>query len=203
MGALLRYNISHVLEAAPFALLAGAVYLLLRRRYLRSLGRAGKTPRSETVRLLLVCYLAGLFALVWTPGGFWSDLWLWLRFGWPMRPVRFFDGVYDFRFSVPRLVRYMFRAENGWLRSGLLGNVLLCVPLGLLAPLVQEAPRCDKTVLTGLGLSVIIELVQPLFGRACDVDDMLTNTLGALAGYLLFRIVRALLPETVRRLREE
>ena len=45
-----------------------------------------------------------------------------------------------------------------------------------------------------MGVSIFIELVQPLVGRTRDVDDLILNTLGALLGWLI-----VLLVQTVRR----
>jgi glycopeptide antibiotics resistance protein len=79
--------------------------------------------------------------------------------------------------------------------AGAAGNVVLFVPLGFLLPLL--APRLDRfwrTVGTGFVVSSAIELAQVAFPgvRRADVNDVLMNTLGAAAGYLLYRLaVRA------------
>lgn len=71
-------------------------------------------------------------------------------------------------------------------------NVLLFVPLGVFIRLVLRRGVVVAT-LTGLALSLAIELTQRtgvwgIYGcayRKFDVDDLLVNTLGALAGALL------------------
>lgn len=79
--------------------------------------------------------------------------------------------------------------------AGAAGNVVLFMPLGFLLPML--APWFDRfwrTVATGFVLSSLIELSQVAFPgvRRADVNDVLMNTLGAAAGYLVYRLaVRA------------
>lgn len=69
-------------------------------------------------------------------------------------------------------------------------NVLLFVPLGLLLPAFWPDYRSlRRTALAGLGLSLSIELIQIFSWRLTDIDDLLTNTLGAVLGYLLFSLI--------------
>lgn len=69
--------------------------------------------------------------------------------------------------------------------ANVLLNVALFVPLGGLLPLLWK--KCRKWYVTlpiGFGLSLAIELVQLAFCLgSCDVDDLFTNTLGAVIGY--------------------
>ena len=67
-----------------------------------------------------------------------------------------------------------------------LGNLGWFVPLGLLLP-GKKAPRWLWRLLAGLALSAMIEAIQYLLGTGVsDVDDVLLNGLGALAGYGIF-----------------
>ena len=69
--------------------------------------------------------------------------------------------------------------------ANVLLNVALFVPLGGLLPLLWQ--KCRKWYVTlpiGFGASLAIELVQLAFCLgSCDVDDLFTNTLGAVIGY--------------------
>ena len=70
-------------------------------------------------------------------------------------------------------------------------NILMLVPLGFLLPFIWPATaKLICTVLYGFSFSVLIEVSQ-LFttARTTDIDDVLMNTLGALIGYLLFRLL--------------
>lgn len=73
-------------------------------------------------------------------------------------------------------------------------NMVLFMPLGFLCPLISKRyQRVKNTLFTGFGLSLTIEIAQ-LFTlyRATDIDDLLTNTIGTLLGYLCFRLLHRL-----------
>lgn len=67
-------------------------------------------------------------------------------------------------------------------------NVLLFLPLGVLLPLfLGDACSMKTAAVWGFGLSLFIELIQLFTLRLTDVDDLITNTLGAILGYFLAR----------------
>lgn len=75
--------------------------------------------------------------------------------------------------------------------EGYLLNIVLFLPLGFLLPLIwPENDRLGRVLLFGAALSLVIELSQLLNIRSTDIDDLLLNTLGALLGFLLFRLYR-------------
>ena len=77
----------------------------------------------------------------------------------------------------------------GYVKNTVL-NILLFLPLGFLLPFLWKRFESAKTIfLTGLLFSAGIEFLQIFTWRLTDVDDLITNSLGALLGYLLFRIV--------------
>lgn len=64
-------------------------------------------------------------------------------------------------------------------------NVLLFVPLGVILPLFWcKFRKPMDTVYVGFAMSLMIELLQILTYRATDINDLITNTLGAYLGYL-------------------
>jgi glycopeptide antibiotics resistance protein len=74
-------------------------------------------------------------------------------------------------------------------------NVLLFVPLGVLAHILWRR-NLRQAVLIGLGVSLMIEITQLTgnFGaaqfayRIFDVDDLMTNTAGAAAGWIVANV---------------
>ncbi len=69
-------------------------------------------------------------------------------------------------------------------------NILLLMPFGFLVPLIW--PNTNKPasiVLSGLSFSLLIEISQLFNFRQTDIDDIVLNTLGALIGYLLFKLI--------------
>lgn len=81
---------------------------------------------------------------------------------------------------------------QGWLNVFL--NIALFVPLGVLLPLLfQQFRKWYWMLAAGFGGSATIELLQFLTGRGmCDVDDLFTNTLGAMLGWAAVMLILAL-----------
>ena len=121
---------------------------------------------------LFAVYLSGMFAVAGLPD---------------IRYIRFEANVNLVPFQ------YMFSDyENSLL------NVLLFVPLGCFLPLLwQKFKPFYRTVLFGLGVSLLIEVLQIFTYRATDVNDLMTNTLGTFLGWCLGRLLLALCPGIV------
>jgi glycopeptide antibiotics resistance protein len=79
-------------------------------------------------------------------------------------------------------------------------NVLVFLPLGVLLPLVARVRSVPAALLGGFALSLLMELLQLLNtatghgGHIADVNDLLANTVGCVAGYALFRLALLLAP---------
>lgn len=66
-------------------------------------------------------------------------------------------------------------------------NILLFVPLGCLLPAIwHEYRSVRKTALFGFALSLVIETLQMFTFRLTDIDDLIFNTLGTVAGYYIY-----------------
>ena len=75
-------------------------------------------------------------------------------------------------------------------------NIVLFVPLGLFLPLLFEHCCHIKNILLyGFILSFGIEVLQLFSYRTTDIDDIIANTLGTLAGYLIFCFLGKLYPK--------
>ncbi len=68
------------------------------------------------------------------------------------------------------------------------GNIILFVPFGVLLPLAFKVER--STIVYGCAASVLVEIIQLAFAMgAADIDDVILNTLGAVIGYVAYRII--------------
>lgn len=165
------------LQALPFALLAGIVYALWRKKQVPDLS-SGRLVLST----LFVCYLAGLLCVTlfyYVIG----DLYYFLFYHAPSGSnPHWFCFEYDL---VPDFF-HNFGSEN-------LGNILMFLPFGLLYPFFDQQAGWGRTVLAGVAVSLGIELLQPIFGRSFDVNDVILNTLGAVASATVFFVLRAIL----------
>lgn len=158
-----RYSLSALLFAAAVS----ALWLLGR----RVAGRRG-LDRRYALTLALVAYLAALIQITALRIGLVTPRWL--RGG--LRPIP--------------LKTLLVTAEEGpWMFVyHTLGNLMWFAPLGFL--LAARSPRWTalRCLRLGAALSAGIEAVQFLLGTGiCDVDDVLLNALGALAGHGLWR----------------
>lgn len=129
--------------------------------------------------ILFAVYLSGVFAVVGLPD---------------IRYVRF-----DPHYNITPFA-YMFSDLTNTVL-----NVLLFVPLGFFLPVFWERfLPFPRAVLFGFFTSLLIESLQIFTLRATDVNDLMTNTLGTLLGWILARITLKLIPAWVpgHRIRE-
>ena len=69
------------------------------------------------------------------------------------------------------------------------GNICLFLPIGFGLPLLWKRITAGKTALIALGAALFIELGQLPQARGTDIDDLWLNVLGAVIGYLLYRLI--------------
>lgn len=74
------------------------------------------------------------------------------------------------------------------------GNTAMFIPLGIVFPILdRNLTTHARAIMAGVGISACIEILQlPFFDRVSDIDDLLLNSLGYLAGYGLYLLVKKL-----------
>lgn len=79
---------------------------------------------------------------------------------------------------------------KGYFYLNVVMNVVAFMPFGFILPIISPKNRGIFSVtLLGFELTFLIELLQKFLKvGSFDVDDMLLNTVGALLGFLLFKI---------------
>lgn len=179
-------------QVVPISLLAGLVYAAGRYAVLQRRG----IPvgwRTELLRVMFVCYVAGLVNLVLVPPNFWGDIWYCLLVagfdGWTA--PRLFSGYFSL---TPTFFRYLtgeFIGSPGtWVTTMLAGNFLMLVPMGIFVPLVFPRMRGRRMAAAALLIPLAMELLQPVVGRSFDTDDLICNSLGILLGWCLAALLR-------------
>lgn len=157
-----------VTRAARFALAVCLIYAVLRLLWLK-IRKRRFDPKSELVRLAFVAYFAALAEIIALRGGSGNT-----------RAVQ----------PVP------LRTTLGEMKNGawpfvyhLVGNMIWFVPLGMFLGkkgLMQAA-------LTGAGVSLALEILQwLLMTGVSDIDDVILNALGTLAGKFLIVLLTKL-----------
>ena len=125
----------------------------------------------------------------------WHTLWLFV-FAIYIFGVFHFTGAgtiynikqYGMEFNTGRLNLIPFSDTNiDYIGYGL--NVVLFVPLGFLLPLLCSNFSQIKYVCSaGIILSLLVEISQLLNIRSTDIDDLILNTVGAMLGFIMFRL---------------
>ncbi|WP_161843938.1 VanZ family protein [Pseudoflavonifractor sp. 524-17] len=167
----------YFLQVLPIALTAGILYALCRGRR-RSRGSAG----GAVWPALFVCYLTGLICLTLLIKII-GDIYYYLFYHMPSGS-RYFQFVFEYDL-IPDFFLH-FGSEN-------LGNILMYLPFGVLYPQFSRRAGWGRTVAAGLTVSLAIELVQPLFGRSFDINDIILNGIGVILSAAVYFALNAAL----------
>ena len=78
-------------------------------------------------------------------------------------------------------------------------NIILFIPLGIMLPFLwKKYDTLRETLFFGFLMSLAIELLQILTYRATDINDLIANTIGAVLGYFVFRIISCIIPSVTK-----
>lgn len=104
-----------------------------------------------------------------------------------------FRETYTLQYNYMPLWSYLsfFRGEDDRLLAENIMNVVVFIPIGLLAGISFRQLSWKRSFVIGFCLSVGIEILQFMMSRGfSEVDDVMHNTLGCLIGYGLFYLIR-------------
>ncbi|OUN97350.1 hypothetical protein B5F98_06380 [Pseudoflavonifractor sp. An44] len=182
--------VASFLQVVPITCLVGLIYVLYRVIKIKQ-QNSGINWKIEIVRLLFVCYLTGLLNLTITPQNFWSHIWAFVFVGYSGIELTLFDGSLNL---VPSLVRWLQGnlLLGSWVKTMLVGNILMYIPMGLLFPFTFPRLSRQKLWLTAVIVPAIIEIIQPVVGRSFDIDDLICNFIGILLGYAAAHLLKKL-----------
>lgn len=200
MSTIFRYLLRMVLPAIAGALLWGLTYPWRRQRRTKKGRQAGLW--REGALLLLFMFVSGLLWLTLTP----PDLEYFFQTGrWLYSPGVPFQGGVNLIPVVESWRLFRFYLEKGmwsaiWVNFP--GNIIMFMPIGFFAGLLGDKPRWWKGGGWAFLLSLFIEVSQLFVARGTDVDDLILNTLGGLAGYGLYLLVFCLAPALTERCKQ-
>ena len=189
--------VDYALQMLPCMGLGLLLFYCLRPLRMGRLARLGLSsgPLREGALLLFILFCTGLAAVTLFPSYFWHiDHWYGFLRGeeplfWPI------DWDRQLQLLQTNLFQEIRRAFKGrWVMFLMVANIGIFTPVGFFPALLWRRPRWWKALLVGFGTSFFIEFVQFFIGRSSDVDDLILNTSGALAGYWIFCLFRALFP---------
>lgn len=191
MSAVIR----NLFRMAPFMLIALPVVLAVRIFLCRLRKKAGIPVRTahEVWLLVFTVYLVGLASLTvfpivrWQEGGL--SFQLYGRGNVNLIPFRIFTDS----------LRMASQGDTTYFLINFLGNIATFLPIGFFPMLLFSRMTVKKASAVGFCVSLFIEVCQIVIQRGCDVDDLLLNTLGALLGALLYRLLSLKWKETFDR----
>lgn len=180
----LKPALEYAVEMLPSVLAAAAVFFCLRPRRRGRLAARGlrSGPWREGALLLFVAFVAGLSAITMLPDHFWHRV--------VLGPPPDFSSDYTVCLELRLFSDSLF---------GLLGNLVMFLPLGFFPALLWAKPAWWRSAAAGFGMSFSVEFVQFFIGRSSDVNDLVLNTLGALCGYWIYLLLRRLAPRVTAK----
>lgn len=100
--------------------------------------------------------------------------------------------VFPFRINLLPIVHMFDYVNKNEAILNFIGNTTMFIPIGIIFPAVyKELNTPFKAIAAGVGFSLCVEILQlPFYDRVTDIDDLLMNTLGYLAGYGVYVLVK-------------
>ncbi len=93
-------------------------------------------------------------------------------------------NVIPFQFMIDLLSKHM---RFTVFIKNVVGNIAVFVPLGIILSVLFSKIAVKKLIMRGFFVSLAIELIQLVFHLGiCDIDDLITNTIGVIIGIALY-----------------
>ena len=168
--------IGYFLQALPIALIVTIIYGFVK------LKKDRKTSlRKKIFSCLFVCYITGLICL--TIGLDLMNI-IWYKIIYQMNSghsINWFNGSFDLVLDFINNIS-----------SESIGNFLMFLPFGFLYPLSKDNTTYKKTIIMGFLTVILIEISQPILGRAFDINDIILNALGIIISTTIFFVIKKL-----------
>ena len=128
-----------------------------------------KTQKNITVILLAVYVLAMIWIILFK--------------------MSMFNEIFRLdRIRSINLIPFHYDDETAYHKSEVMMNIIIFAPLGIYLKMLKAGNI--KIILCGLGISILFESLQFIFGiGASDITDVITNTAGTAAGAGLYCIL--------------
>lgn len=96
--------------------------------------------------------------------------------------------------------RYQFASHQ--FNINVLGNIFIFIPFGVFISTYLKSKKAYPCFIIAALTSITVELVQLKIGRSFDIDDIILNVAGAIIGYLIYKLLKALkkkLPDFLKK----
>lgn len=176
--------LGYFFQAVPITCFVGIVYLIIRVVTVKR-NKLKVEWLKEIMKLLFTCYLTGLISLVVLPANFWLSFFDGIFLGWwdEMLPI-FSFGEFNL---VPSFIKALSGELNigSWVKTMLIGNIAMFLPLGFFLPFITERVNRKNIFVVAIAVPFIVELLQMVFGRSFDIDDLICNFIGIAVGFFI------------------
>lgn len=179
--------INQFIQVIPITLLVGLLYIIFRFLILKK-SNGDINYKKESLYLIFVCYIVGLFNLVLVPRNFWDIIWYNIFYNFNENP---FAGIFDFSYNfIPTIYKIIIGEYtlDSWGKAMIVGNFLMFIPMGIMLPLVFKNINKKNIFVIAILITLSIEILQPIVGRSFDIDDIIMNFIGSIIGYLAVTI---------------
>lgn len=120
-----------------------------------------------------------------------------LAFGYYLIGVLTVTGIHELKAFSPRMVLVPFLDMIRGPMDTVL-NIILFLPFGFFLPLLyRKYNRAIQVVFAGFLLSLSIEVLQMFGMGTTDINDLITNTIGAFLGYGIYTVLSNVTPQGV------
>ncbi len=181
--------LGYFFQAVPITCFVGIIYVIIRVVVVKR-NKFKVEWLKEIMKLIFTCYLTGLISLVVLPANFWLDFFDGIFFGW-------WDGILPiFSFGGFNLVPSLIKALSGeltigsWVKTMLIGNIAMFLPMGFFLPFVTKKVNRKNIFAVAIVIPVIVEVLQIVFGRSFDIDDLICNFIGIVIGFFITSVIK-------------
>lgn len=184
--------INQFIQVIPITLLVGLLYIIFRFLKLKK-NNSDINYKKESLYLIFVCYIVGLFNLVLVPRNFWDIIWYNIFYNFNENP---FAGIFDFSYNfIPTIYKIIIGeyALGSWVKTMIIGNLLMFIPMGILLSLCFKNFKKKNMFKYAILIPLAIEVIQLVVGRSFDIDDLVMNFLGIVIGYYIVELLKCLI----------
>lgn len=183
----MREALGYLVSMLPFALLSVPFSLLWRKQRKKHILKVGQetTKEHEIVSVLFIMFMSALISQTVIPEFFIGG-----------NGELLFNRGYDRINLVPfKEIKRALSVGGSFFLVNFVGNLAVFAPIAFFIALLYNKSGFFKCVSITAVCSVFVEICQIPQDRGTDIDDVILNTLGGIAGYIIYLILKIALPE--------
>lgn len=169
--------IGYFMQALSISIIVGVIYYFIKLKNDKNMSISKKI-----FTCLFVSYITGVICLTVEldlMGICWYKL---IYHSDPGTSVSLFNGDFSFKLNL---------ISN--LDKEAIANIIMLFPFGILFPLSQKEFNFKNNIIKGIIFILSIEILQPIFGRAFDINDVVLNIFGVLISTIIYMFIRKIL----------